>query len=210
MRSFKGLSRKLGMFGLCGMCGLVGCRTYDQKVCHPQMYRLPPGVTAGAQFETQASNALASRFVVYRHEWLANYTDGGGYRDEQRIIGNAKPEDLTKLTRSGVQHLQIVASNLSRVDYPVVLEPSWNDELDEQRRQIVTEQLMSLLPEGANVNVVVAQPNEEGMRGPEAISTFNQIEGSGAGGAGRVGFGAYGGGGGGGFGAGGGFGGGWW
>lgn len=204
MRSFKGLSKKLGLFGLCGVCGLAGCRTYDQRVCHSQMYRLPPGVSVGAQFETQASNALASRFVVYRHEWLANFTDGN-YREEPRIVGNAKPEDLTKLTRSGVQHLQIIASNLGRVDYPVILEPSWNDELDEQRRQIVTEQLMSLLPEGANVNVVVAQPNEEGLRGPEAVNTFKRVEGGG-GGAGRLGFGAYGGGG---MGMGG-MGGGWW
>lgn len=203
MRSFKGLSKKLGMLGLCGMCGLAGCRTYDKKVCNPQMYRLPPGVTVGAQFETQASNALASRFVVYRHEWLANFSDGA-YREEPRILGNAKPEDLTKLTRSGVQHLQIIAGNLTRVDYPVILEPTWNDELDEQRRQIVTEQLMSLLPEGANVNVLVAQPNEEGLRGPEAVNTFRAIEGGG-GGSGRLGFTAPGG-----MGGLGGLGGGWW
>lgn len=205
MRSFNGLSRNLGVLGLCGACGLVGCRTYDKPVFHPQMYRLPPGVTAGAHFETQASNALASRFVVYRHEWLANMSESG-YREEARVLGNAKPEDLTKLTRSGVQHLQIIASNLTRVDYPVILEPSWNDELNEQRRQVVTEQLLSLLPEGANVNVVVAQPNEEGMRGKEAIDTFRAVEGTGSGGSiGRFGYGGYSGG----FGIGG-MGGGWW
>jgi hypothetical protein len=179
MRPFHGISKNLGMLGLCGICGLAGCRTYDKQVCHPQMYRLPPGVTAGAHFETQASNALASRFVIYRHEWLANVSEAG-YREEPRILGNARPEDLTRLTRSGVQHIQIMASNLT---------PSWNDELDEQRRQVVTEQLLSLLPEGANVNVIVAQPNEEGMRGKEAIQTFNDLEsGTGGGMMGRSGF----------------------
>jgi hypothetical protein len=143
----------------------------EKPVKRVDMYRLPPGVVGGAHFETMATNALQSKYVIYRHEWIANINDEG-----TRILGNAAPEDLVKLSRSGVQHLQAMASNLSRVNYPVILETSYDPELDEARRCMVLETLCPMLPEAADVNVVIAVPNEEGMRGPEAIRTFRIME----------------------------------
>ena len=178
------ISRKqLGLLAMCGgLSGLAGCRTCETNVCQPEMYRLPPGVVGGAYIETQATNALASRFVVYRHEWVGNLNDEG------KILASRKPEDLTVITQSGLEHLQSIASNLETVNYPVIIEAGPDPALDEKRRLIVTEQLMPMLPEGTHINVVIAKPNEDGMRSQEAINKFRRVEGSGNP-SGRFGFG---------------------
>lgn len=177
------ISRKLGLLAMCGgLSGMTGCRTCETNVCRPDMYRLPPGVVGGAHIETQSTNALASRFVVYRHEFVGNLNDEG------QILASRKQEDLTKLTKSGKEHLQSVASNLETVNYPVIVEAGPDPELDEKRRQVVTEYLVPMLPEGTHINVVIAKPNEEGMRSMEAINKFRRIE-QGGNPAGRFGFG---------------------
>jgi hypothetical protein len=139
----------------------------------------PPGTYVNKFIEIQSGIAEQDDFVLYKHMW---YKAG------------------TELGPLGRYQLDLISRRLATVPFPVVIETSKNDSIDEQRRDIIVSLLAA---RGFNdpSRVIVAYPIAEGLFGDEAPRLYARLLFGGGGGAG--GFGGRGGFGGGGFGGGG-------
>ena len=97
-------------------------------------------------------------FVIYRYEWSA---------------------DGTKLTQFGLEHVARIAQGLSQVSYPVVIECSTDQHLDEVRCAAVLAALgnchVPVVPE----RVILGRPGAEGLYGDEAAGVARSMLGSG-------------------------------
>jgi hypothetical protein len=113
----------------------------------------PPGTYINKFIEIQSGIAEADDFVLYKHMWFK-----GG----------------TELGPLGRYQLDLISRRLARVPFPVVVETSMNDSLDQQRREIV----VSLLAARGYMDpsrVVVAFPQAEGLYGDEAPRIYNRL-----------------------------------
>ncbi|MEX0792119.1 MAG: hypothetical protein WD045_03230 [Pirellulaceae bacterium] len=185
--------------------GAIGCQSGARIL--PDS---PPmlGADVDAINQIQEENAEAAKFVIYQHEFVPNFLDTNG------------DPKAWRLNEDGEDHVKQIATNLLRgVEMPVVVERSrttarpdteygyavhLNDQLDQQRRQVVVNSLVAMGVEDADGRVVVAPAFSEGLTSPEAVRAYNMGLSGGRGGAGfGGGFGGMGGGGGfGGFGGG--------
>jgi hypothetical protein len=137
----------------------------------------PAGTYVNRWFFLQDQKAELDDFVIYQNMWHR-----GG----------------TELGPMGRYYLDLIANRLPRTPFPIVIETSLDDRLDEARREV----LITLLERRGLTDptrVIVAYPIAEGLLGEEAprIAAFYLLGGYGFGG-----YGGYGG-----FGFGGGFGG---
>src|SRR5262245_41595317 len=158
----------------------------------------PLGTYVNKFIEIQSGIAEADDFVLYKHMW---YRAG------------------TELGPLGRYQLDLISRRLANVPFPVVIETSKNDNLDQQRREIIAS-LLAARGFTDPSRVIVAYPQAEGLYGDEAPIIYNRLVfggllGGGLGGQGGItggqlggGFGGLGGGGFGGGGFGGGLGGG--
>src|SRR5262245_4852589 len=158
----------------------------------------PLGTYVNKFIEIQTGIAEADDFVLYKHMW---YRAG------------------TELGPLGRYQLDLITRRLPNVPFPVVIETSKNDNLDQQRREIIAS-LLAARGFTDPSRVIVAYPQAEGLYGDEAPIIYNRLVfggllGGGLGGQGGItggqlggGFGGLGGGGFGGGGFGGGLGGG--
>jgi hypothetical protein len=135
--------------------------------------------------------ADAGKFVIHQNEWFK-----GG-----KTLG---PD--------GQRHVELMAMQLSHVPYPVIISRSDDEQINNERRQIIVDQLAKAGVADAGQRVVIDTPEGEGLYGPEAarygsmrMLGITGFGGSGGGGGGGFGGGGFGGGGfgGGGFGGGG-------
>jgi len=133
----------------------------------------PLGQVTDAHWDTQMTNAQASSFIFYDHEFI---------------------DDTTKLNVLGLKHLEQVAIRLPHVPFPVVVEeiPNHaNPRLDMARRQAVLDRFAELGLCNLDQRVVIAPAIAEGILGPEAEAidggSGRSIEGYGQ--TGRGGFG---------------------
>src|SRR6266849_1544325 len=113
----------------------------------------PPGTYINKFIEIQAGIAEADDFVLYKHMWFKAGTELGPL---------------------GRYQLDLISRRLARVPFPVVVETSMNDGLDQQRREII----VSLLAARGFTDpsrVVVAFPQAEGLYGDEAPRIYNQL-----------------------------------
>ena len=128
----------------------------------------PVGQVTDSFWETQQSNAEAADFIFYDHEFRGN---------------------TAELSPGAKKHLQQVALRLEHVPFPVVIEESMHNakpELDQQRRQMVVEQLARLGVQNIEERVIVANAFPEGYTALESESSYyNVIGDSFMGGAGR-------------------------
>jgi hypothetical protein len=127
----------------------------------------PPGTYVNKFIEIQSGIAEADDFVLYKHMW---YRAG------------------TELGPLGRYQLDLISRRLANVPFPVVIETSKNDSLDEQRREIIVA-LLAARGFTDSSRVVVAFPTAEGLNGDEAPRIFIQLLFGGGGGGGRGGFG---------------------
>jgi hypothetical protein len=113
----------------------------------------PLGTYVNKFIEIQTGIAEADDFVLYKHMW---YRAG------------------TELGPLGRYQLDLISRRLANVPFPVVIETSKNDGLDQQRRDII----VSLLAARGFTDpsrVVVAFPQAEGLYGDEAPQIYNQL-----------------------------------
>lgn len=114
----------------------------------------PLGQVTDAHWETQQTNAQASAFVFYDHEFTDN---------------------TATLTPLGEKHMQQVALRLSHVPFPVVVEQSVDNKnrtLDAARRLAVVERLTRLGACKVDQRVVVAPAIAEGITAIEGEAAY--------------------------------------
>jgi hypothetical protein len=123
-----------------------------------QCRRVPPGAipapvgTYVRQWEArERAKAAMDRFVIYGNEWYMGGLELGPY---------------------GRCHLDQIASHLSCVPYPVVVQPDVNPACTEARRQLVVHYLALHGIPDADQRVVIAFPLAEGLYGEEAPRVY--------------------------------------
>jgi hypothetical protein len=145
------------MIGGCGL--MLGCQSSQPEGCNAfgrAAYDrpFPFGQVTDAHWETQQTNAEASDFVLYDHEFVG---------------------DTSKLTPLGEKHVQQVALRLCHVPFPVVVEQGTNNKnpkLDAERRQAVIGKLAQLGLCNIDARVVVAPAIAEGISAQEGESAY--------------------------------------
>ncbi len=164
---------------LLGVIGIwsAGC-AHDRW---PQYDRpFPLGQVTDAHWETQQTNAEASDFVFFEHEFV---------------------KDKAELAPGGKRHLEQVALRLDHVPFPVVVEQSpynKHPDLDAARRQLIVENLARMGMPNVDPRVVIANAFPPGRTSIEAQGTYYRgilMNGMGGGGGGGMGGGGMGGGG---------------
>lgn len=136
----------LTLLGLFSGCHGPGGPAYDRP--------FPLGQVSDAHWETQQTNAQASHFIFYDHEFEGK---------------------TAALTPAGKQHLLQVAVRLPHVPYPIVVEQSVDNrtpKLDAQRREAILEQLTKLGVEGMDARVVVAPALAPGITAIEGEAAY--------------------------------------
>jgi len=113
----------------------------------------PAGTYVNKFIEIQANLAEADDFVLYKHMWFMG--------------GNT-------LGPLGRYQLELMAKRLPNEPFPVVIETSKNDAVDEARREAI---LSMLAARGFAdpTRVIVAFPVAEGLYGEEAPRIYNGI-----------------------------------
>jgi uncharacterized membrane protein YgcG len=133
-----------------------GCQS-GQKPCNditPGAIPQPNGTYACQWIHAETARADQDNFVVYQYEWSA---------------------DATKLTQFGLEHVARIAQGLSQTAYPVVIERSADQRLDEIRRMAVLEALANCHVPIVPDRVVLARPEAEGLYGDEAAGVAGRM-----------------------------------
>ena len=120
----------------------------------------PPQETVRRHFELQAAKAEADDFVFYRHEFYMDGKDLGPY---------------------GQYHLKLVASRLSQVPFPVLIEAVPDAKLNDARRATVVLALKRAGLDEIEPRVIVGFPEAEGMSGEEAERVYQSLPQAGTG-----------------------------
>jgi hypothetical protein len=137
---------------LSGCCGVRVPR--EQRLGPPYDRPFPLGQVTDSFWETQQTNAEASDFVFYDHEFEG---------------------DTSQLTVAGQKHLLQVALRFRHVPFPVVVEQSPHDrspQLDAQRRQAIIDELTQLGLETVDERVVVAPALSPGITAIEGEAAY--------------------------------------
>jgi hypothetical protein len=116
----------------------------------------PLGQVTDSHWDTQMTNAQASSFIFYDHEFLG---------------------DTVKLNVLGQKHLVQVAIRLRHVPFPVIVEETPNHKnprLDAARRQAIIDRLAELGLRDCDCRVVIAPAIAEGVMGPEAERIYRE------------------------------------
>jgi hypothetical protein len=105
-------------------------------------------------WETQETNAQASFFVIYDHEFIG---------------------DSTKFNPDGLKHITQIALRLPHVPFPVVVEQIPNNkdpQLDKDRREAVLAHLHDLGVHNVECRVITAPAIAEGILSVEADQIY--------------------------------------
>ena len=133
----------------------VGCRSARNGAGEPGYDRpFPLGQVSDSIWETQQTNAEASDFIFYDHEFVDN---------------------TAELAPAAKDKLMQVALRLEHVPFPVVVEQSperRTPQLDEDRRRAVVEQLARLGTADADARVVVAPALARGITAIEGERAY--------------------------------------
>jgi hypothetical protein len=169
----------------------AGCHHSRHNVHSSAYYPMPLGTISDPVWQQQESNAEASDFVIYEHEWTGN---------------------TVELNHAGKDHVKQIAARVNMVPFPVLVQQSSmtadpdtkygfpvhnNEELDLQRRQLIVQALSEMGVSNAEDRVVVSPALTPGFESFEGERAYN-VGFSRGGGFGGFG-GAFGGGAGGGF-----------
>src|SRR5712692_9743146 len=113
----------------------------------------PLGTYVNKFIQIQETKAEMDDFVFYKHMWYRGGTDLGPL---------------------GRYQLDMMTARLPNVPFPVVIETSHNEKLDEQRREVI---IALLAMRGFNdpTRVVVAFPIAEGLYGDEAPRIYQGL-----------------------------------
>ncbi len=128
--------------------GLAGCDCRDiDKGAIPQ----PAGTFTCQWTDAQTTRAAADKFVIYRYEWIEG-----------------------KLSPFGERHIPEIAHQLPLVPWPVVVEPSGDAKLDQERRLAVFAAL-SRCGAISEDRIVLGNSEALGLPGYEALRDGLQL-----------------------------------
>jgi hypothetical protein len=133
----------------------------EQRVGPPYDRPFPLGQVTDSHWETQQTNAEASDFILYDHEFVGN---------------------TAQLNTGGKKHLMQMALRLEQVPFPVVVEQTPNNRnprLDAERRKAVVGTLAQLGLNPIDGRVVVAPAFNEGLDASEGEAAYYSTTGSG-------------------------------
>ena len=137
---------------------LSGCgglwMSREQRLGPPYDRPFPLGQVSDSLWETQQTNAEASDFIFYDHEFQGQ---------------------TSQLTAGGQRHLLQVALRMRHVPFPIVVEQSLDNrkpELDRQRRRAIADELTRLGVEMADQRVVVAPALSKGITAIEGEAAY--------------------------------------
>jgi len=171
----------------------LGCSYWEKCGGMGDITPKPLGTISDQVWKQQESNAEASDFVVYEHEWTGN---------------------STQLNDAGIEHVKQIAARSDSVPFPIIVQrssmsvregtkygfPIHNDEeLDLQRREFLVSALLQLGVQDADQRILVAPALTPGFQSFEAERAYGQSMNMGGMGMGMGGMGMGGMGGGGGF-----------
>lgn len=146
--------------GLFAKSGLVSSRQDGCPTMPKGAIPLPAGSHVRGWQDAQTAKAEADDFVFYKQEWYLGGKDLGPY---------------------GRYHLTEVMKRLRKVPFPIVIQPGADRELNEVRRQLIVQYLKLNDVPDAELRVLVAFPEAEGIAGEEAERIFLQAIGTGRG-----------------------------
>jgi hypothetical protein len=106
----------------------------------------------------QVVKGEAARMVLYHYDFVQGIGEG----------------DLrTELNARGSRQLRKIARMMQYNAAPLVIEPSSQPELDQERRAAVIEDLARLGADASSERVIIAYPEAIGMSGSEALDTYS-------------------------------------
>ena len=187
------ISSLLSLAALAAAAG-AGCHHSKNNVHSSSYYPMPLGTISDPVWQQQESNAEASDFVIYEHEWKGN---------------------TVELNHAGKDHVKQIAARVNMVPFPVLVQQSSmtvdpdtqygfpvhnNEELDLQRRQFVVQALTEMGISNAEDRVIVSPAIAPGFESFEAERAYHRgfsggFGGFGGGFGGGIGGGGFGGGG---------------
>lgn len=142
---------------------------YFTKYGNVRTCKIPPtsaianGAVVRSVFARQKQLAMAEYFVVYREDFASNSAD---------------------LNATGLRHVHGIYKRLDLIDDPVLVEPTGNAKLDEQRRDAVVKALIQHgAPTGVSGRVSPGTTRAEGLRYEDipSVGKRNPLGGSGGG-----------------------------
>jgi hypothetical protein len=113
----------------------------------------PPGTFSCQWQNAQKFRAEQDKFVIYRYEWF----EGGD-----------------RLGPDGRRHIEAIAQRLDGVPFPVIVEKSDDNAVNETRRQQVIASLATLGVANPEQRVILGYSEAEGLSGPEAVRIGNR------------------------------------
>ena len=119
---------------------ICGCHTCNDIV--PGAIPQPNGTYACQWAHAEKARADQDKFVIYQYEWST---------------------DATQLTPYGQQHLAQIAQGLPQVPFPVVIEPSSDNRINELRRVTVFNALASNGTQVTPDRVIFGRTEAEGL-----------------------------------------------
>lgn len=166
---------------------LIGCASSDKgpKLPIADIHPTPLGTVSDPIWQQQEENAEASDFVIYEHEWVHN---------------------SSRLNPAGMEHVKQIAHRAAATPFPVLVERSsmsvdpstqykfpvnGHEELDLERRNLVTQALLEMGVADAESRVVVSPALTPGFQEFEGERAYNRgMSDDSGGGFGFGGFGA--------------------
>jgi hypothetical protein len=148
--------------------GLTGCSHCEKCAGMGDITPKPLGTISDEVWRQQESNAEASDFVVYEHEWAGN---------------------STQMNDDGIAHVKQIAARAGEVPFPIIVQrssmsvrqgtkygfPVHNDEeLDHQRREFLVSALSQMGVQDAEQRVVIAPALTPGFQSYEAERAYGQ------------------------------------
>ena len=139
---------------------LAGCYPWSSGFMQPDEERPalimpePNGLAVHRFQDIQAAKAEPSDFVFFLDEWYKGGTVLGPY---------------------GTYHLGHMLERLPKVPFPVVIQPSHDQELNETRRQQIVTALAKAGVPDPDQRVLIAFPSAEGLYGDEAPRIYANI-----------------------------------
>jgi hypothetical protein len=117
---------------------------------------LPLGSTVRSHYQVMQTNAEASDFIIYQHEFMG---------------------ETAQLTPDGKDHILEIAARMRSAPFPVLIERTWNNadpELDAHRRNLVAQILTDLGNPDAQQRTVVATSYGPGYNDLQAEPMYFQ------------------------------------
>ncbi len=152
---------------------LFGCATSEKCPKAPltpiaDIQPQPLGTISDAIWQKQEEHAEASDFVIYEHEWVGN---------------------SSKLNVAGMEHVKQIAHRAAATPFPVLVERSsmsvdpnsqyrfpvnGHEELDLERRNLITHALMEMGVADAESRVIVSPALTPGFESFEGERAYNR------------------------------------